>query len=166
MFVTDCQVVFKAFFKGDKKMIRTEIDLLNSYLTKNIGAKMKILEEDILDSIKLPLFLKRKYSSARVEFMDHNCLLLFPTKNINTRDFSREIQKIYSKLNESTNYSFKIIIILPKAPKNIITFFIERRIPFIIGNKQVYLPFVYLDIQYFENISVALDESAIISKII
>lgn len=131
--------------------MKSEIELLNSYLVKNIGEKMKFLEENILDSVKLPLNLKRKYSTVRVELMDHNCVLLFPTKKINTREFLRELQRIHSKLSESTNYSFNIIVILPKTQKNIIAFFIEHRIPFIIGNKQIYLPFIYLDIQYFEN---------------
>lgn len=132
-------------------MINNEIEILNSYLIKNMGAKMKIIEENILDNIKIPLILKRKYPSTRVEFMDQNCLLLFPTKNINTKDFLHEMQRIQSKLKESIDDSFNIVIILPKANKNIISFFIEHRVPFIIGNKQIYLPFVYLDIKFVED---------------
>ena len=107
-------------------MKNNEIEILNSYLIKNMGAKMKIIEENILDNIKIPLILKRKYPSTRVEFMDQNCLLLFPTKNINTKDFLHEMQRIQSKLKESIDYSFNIVIILPKANKNIISFFIEH----------------------------------------
>ena len=105
-------------------MKNNEIEILNSYLIKNMGAKMKIIEENILDNIKIPLILKRKYPSTRVEFMDQNCLLLFPTKNINAKDFLHEMQRIQSKLKESIDYSFNIVIILPKANKNIISFFI------------------------------------------
>lgn len=131
-------------------MISKEIELLNSYLIKNIGSGMKIIEENVLENIKLPLILKRRYPSAFVKFMDYNCLLLFPTKNINTREFLHELQRIESRLSELINNSFNTIIILPKASKNIVSFFIENKIPFIIGNRQVYLPFIYLDIQPFE----------------
>lgn len=131
-------------------MINKEIELLNSYLIKNIGFGMKIMEENVLENIKLPLVLKRRYPSALARFMDHNCLLLFPAKDINTRDFLQELQRIESRLSESVNRSFNTIIILPKASKNIISFFMEHRVPFIIGNRQVYLPFIYLDIQPFE----------------
>lgn len=131
-------------------MLNKKIELLNSYLIKNVGFRMEVIEENLLENIKLPLVLKRKYPSVLARFMDHNCLLLFPTKKISTRDILQELQRIKSRLNDSLNLNFKIILILPKTSKNIISFFIENRIPFIIGNRQVYLPFIYLDVQPFK----------------
>lgn len=86
----------------------------------------------------LPLFLLKGYSLFKVTIGGVECIFAEPEVEVNISSLRKQ-QKAIERLLET-----RCVLYLPKATQYAKACFIEENIPFVIANKQIYLPFLGL----------------------
>ncbi len=109
------------------------------YLDKVLG--IKVVYEDT-KLISLPNFILTRYDLKTVTLDGHNVIFIYPKVDL------EEISKLKKHINvirENNNYP--IVLILKELTYRMKEYLIRERIPFIVDNKQIYLPFMGMYLQ-------------------
>lgn len=110
------------------------------YITEILGAKISRKKWE--DSNKLPYFLTDEYKFQLVQLNNQNCIFIQPKEElavINTvKKHLIAIQKICK---------YPIVFELDKITRQKRKSFIENKIPFVVTDKQLYLPFMGIALQ-------------------
>lgn len=122
---------------------------LERYLKENVDADAVILGNDEFG--KLPLFLRDIYSFFRISLLDVDFILLaFKDRPVRINDMVKQLELIRSETRVPLAFYHKAISSYRKIR------YLEQRIPFIVADGQMYLPFMGLalwqsDFVYREN---------------
>ncbi|MDD4049219.1 MAG: hypothetical protein PHI90_10505, partial [Clostridia bacterium] len=114
--------------------------LLEAYLKKNINEDIKINKWG--KSNKLPIFLKEIYQFYSTEILGRECLLLeILDEATGIVALKKHIKLINNIVDDEVVFVYKTISRFRKQS------LIEHRIPFIVRDKQMFLPFLGLDLK-------------------
>ena len=119
--------------------IGIEMDIVLDYLKCNIDAEASIYEWNAKEILRLQI--AGNYDFYFVSVLDSNFLLIKPKENMTIRIIKIQIEYI----KEKTGYDLALLLenSTPYRTKKIL----EERIPFISVNRQMYLPFMALQIR-------------------
>lgn len=124
---------------------------LEKYLKENIDPTVAIKQWE--DQEKLPLFLLETYSCFHMTILGEDCVLMAIIDEVPTIDAILKHMRVIKK-----NYTGSLVLGL----KTISTYkrksLIEQRIPFLIENGQMYLPFLGLDLKKETNRNISASE--------
>lgn len=110
------------------------------YLKENIDENITIKKRKIKD--ELPIFLKKSYNFYDIKIMNVECILLeMLEENIGIDMLEKHIKRIKELMNIQTVCYYK------KISRHRRKSLIEKRIPFIIEDGQMFLPFLSLDMK-------------------
>lgn len=117
----------------------------------------EVFEEEINiefyeEAKKLPLFLNNEYEFYKCRVHGNDCILL---KLKSERILIDKIQKHFVKFKEYGNE--KLVLIFDDLRSNQRRKLVSARIPFIVPNRQIYLPFICLD--FSEKVNLVLPEA-------
>ncbi len=116
------------------------INELKAYIKEVCGCNISIYKWE--KSEKLALFLQETYDFFQTEILSCPCILLKPKND----DLS--VEQIKKHLNKIQIFTDAKLVIIDKRMTNYLKArFLENRIPFIILDRQMYLPFICLDIK-------------------
>ncbi len=105
------------------------------YIKEVLG--VKVIRKQWKDERKLPYFLTDKYIFEHVTLDECNCIFVIPK---GTLDTVNTIKKHIIAINKVCDYN--IVIELDKITRQKRKSFIESKIPFVVTDKQLYLPFM------------------------
>ena len=119
------------------------MDDLKKYLKDALGVEPEInpLKAEKLKT--LPVYITSEYSIQRIELYRQNLLLVFVKNNFTTERLRKHLDTIKTAFNTNT----VAVISQVEAYKRLRL--IEKKIPFIIPGKQMYLPDLLIDLKEF-----------------
>lgn len=94
------------------------------------------------DDILLPIYLEKMYELYNMDILEHKCLLVKVKKQITVENTLKHIRTISESAKER-----KVVLYFSKLNKSYINELISNNIPFIVDDKQLYLPFIFLDLK-------------------
>jgi hypothetical protein len=120
--------------------VRPLINALEAYLKENIDEKVSVSAWNGKE--QLPLFLLELYDLYQVNILDESCLLIgIINKAPGLDEIKKHMKVLHKNFNGPLVLSFKSITLFRRKS------LIEHRIPFVVSNGQMYLPFLGLDLK-------------------
>lgn len=119
---------------------------LKQYLIENIDDNIKINPCD--SSVAIPLYLKNEYNFFEMMILDHTCLLI---EIIDELPGIEVLHKHLSRIKELSHYK-KVVLYVKDISRYRRKSLIENRIPFVMWNGQMYMPFLGLDLSKVNDI--------------
>ncbi len=110
----------------------------------NIFEHMNIVFDDSFvcqkdEAVELPLYLDKKYKLYNMDLLGYKSLLV----RVDQQSTIDKMLKHIATINNSAK-DRKIVLYFSSLSKNFINVLINNNIPFIVSDKQIFLPFVYV----------------------
>lgn len=119
------------------------VDDLIKYIADITGTLpvIELLHKDT--RAKLPLYLTSLFDIRRLRFQDHSLVIaiLDPSSTPDLAQITRQREVLAEKLDEA------VVLVLPQIKSYERKRLIEKRIPFIVPGRQMYLPMLLLDLR-------------------
>ena len=118
---------------------------LKKYLKSTLGIepKIQVLKADKLK--KLPMYITKGYTIHQIELFHHDFLLVEVRYDFITKRLKKHLEIIRDTFNINT------IAVIPQLEAYSRARLIEKKVPFIIPAKQMYLPDLLIDLKEFGN---------------
>lgn len=118
------------------------MDELSSYIRKVTGLEVKVLEYPANVLQRLPMFIREGYDFLWGEFHEHFVVFAWPklAAGITPGRLQRDIPKI------ETAFDCPAILVLGEMAYYLKEKLIESRISFILPGKQLFIPFMFMDL--------------------
>jgi hypothetical protein len=129
--------------RKDKMDMINEMDEVKKYLKNALGIEAEItpLKADKLKT--LPLYITSEYAIQHIKIYLQNFLLVFVKKEFRTEVLRKHLETIRIALNT------KAIAVIGQIESYKRSRLIEKKIPFIIPGKQMYLPDLLIDLKEY-----------------
>lgn len=130
-----------------------EMDEINKYLKDALGIDSEIKQLDQAKLRTLPAFITSEYIIQLIKLYQQDFLLVFVKNDFTTEQLRKHLETI------RISFKIKTIAVIGQIEAYKRLRLIEKKIPFIIPGKQMYLPDLLIDLKEYANISRELPPS-------
>lgn len=113
-----------------------------NYIKQNLDTRAEFHKKNMSDV--LPIYLCSNYTYYKGTFLDTDIWLVEVINEMTIDAMIKQREKLEESLSANIVFTFKNLSRYKRRQ------LLEKRLPFIYGDKQIYLPFIYLNIQEIE----------------